>query len=84
MTNLLLTASDKKVLQVGEVAFKGHNVSRSSLYQNGITVSIEGENTTPQVEEKKVVPWLQNQLHSPNPNMVIFFEDVTFSVAYFY
>ncbi|VDD92309.1 unnamed protein product [Enterobius vermicularis] len=62
-------ASDKKVLQVGEVAFKGHNVSRSSLYQNGITVSIEGENTTPQVEEKKVVPWLQNQLHSPNPNM---------------
>uniref|UniRef100_A0A0N5ANH9 HTH TFE/IIEalpha-type domain-containing protein n=1 Tax=Syphacia muris TaxID=451379 RepID=A0A0N5ANH9_9BILA len=59
-------AHERKVLQVGEVAFKGHSVSRSTMYQNGITVSIEGENATPQVEEKKVVPWLQNQLYSPN------------------
>ncbi|VDM23865.1 unnamed protein product [Toxocara canis] len=62
---------EKKVLQVGERAFSGHTAAtRSTMYQNGITVSIEGESAAPKVEEKKAVPWLQNQMHSPTPTPV--------------
>ncbi|MFH4984662.1 hypothetical protein AB6A40_011371 [Gnathostoma spinigerum] len=67
--NIPPEVSEKKVFRVGERAFSGQAMaSRSMLYQNGITVSIEGGveggNTT-KVEEKKAVPWLQNRINSP-------------------
>uniref|UniRef100_A0A915A554 HTH TFE/IIEalpha-type domain-containing protein n=1 Tax=Parascaris univalens TaxID=6257 RepID=A0A915A554_PARUN len=59
---------ERKILRVGERAFGGHTTAtRSTMYEKGITVSIEGESEVPAVEEKKAVPWLQNQLSSPTP-----------------
>lgn len=55
-------AEEPKVLQVGEQSFGNTLTNRSSIYQNGITISIEGETSMQKVDEKKAVPWLQNQV----------------------
>lgn len=58
----------RKVLHMGARAFQGNQLmSRSTMYQNGITVSIENENSTTKTDDKKLVPWLQSQEHSPPP-----------------
>lgn len=73
MVFLYLAEVERKVLRVGERAFGGHTTAtRSTMYEKGITVSIEGESEVPTTEEKKAVPWLQNQLSSPTPAPVCF------------
>ncbi|VDK41585.1 unnamed protein product, partial [Gongylonema pulchrum] len=55
-----ISAEAKRIAAVGERSFNDQlaAASRSTMYQNGISVSIVEEGATSEVEPKKLVPWL--------------------------
>ncbi|VDK67393.1 unnamed protein product [Litomosoides sigmodontis] len=58
--NSFMELDGKRVLAVGERSFNDQTTSRSTMYQNSIMVSIVEEGAAPNVEPKKLVPWLHN------------------------
>ncbi|VDK61229.1 unnamed protein product [Onchocerca ochengi] len=59
--NIFMESDGNRVVAVGERQFSEQTTtSRSTMYQNNIMVSIEEEGVTPNVEPKKLVPWLHN------------------------
>ncbi|OZC11318.1 TFIIE alpha subunit [Onchocerca flexuosa] len=59
--NIFIEPDGKRVAAVGERPFSEQTTaSRSTMYQNNIMVSIEEEGVIPNVEPKKLVPWLHN------------------------
>uniref|UniRef100_A0A915PU40 HTH TFE/IIEalpha-type domain-containing protein n=1 Tax=Setaria digitata TaxID=48799 RepID=A0A915PU40_9BILA len=59
--NVFMESEAKRVAAVGERPFSEQTAaSRSTMYHNSIMVSIVEESVTPNVEPKKLVPWLHS------------------------
>ncbi|KAM3719260.1 General transcription factor IIE subunit [Dirofilaria immitis] len=59
--NIIMEPDRKQIVAVGEQPFNEQTAaSRSAMYQSSIMVSIVEEGVTPNIEPKKLVPWLHN------------------------
>uniref|UniRef100_A0A1I7VX44 HTH TFE/IIEalpha-type domain-containing protein n=2 Tax=Loa loa TaxID=7209 RepID=A0A1I7VX44_LOALO len=58
--NIFIEPDGKRVIAVGERPFGEQTSASRLMYQNSIMVSIVEEGVTPNVEPKKLVPWLHS------------------------
>ncbi|KAL3994663.1 TFIIE alpha subunit family protein [Acanthocheilonema viteae] len=66
--NILIEPDGKRVIAVGERSFDDQTTaSRSTMYQNSIMVSIVEDGATPNIEPKKLVPWLHSNQKDEQP-----------------